>query len=82
MYHVYLITSQQDKSVYIGFTENLKKRIEEHNSGKTKSIKHKKPFKLKYFETYCNKTIARKREIELKNNSFKKKELLERLNLK
>jgi len=32
--------------------------------------------KLIYFETYANKNMARKRELELKNNSFRKKELL------
>jgi len=73
--------SKIDNSIYIGFTENLKRRISEHNQGKTKSIKHKIPFLLKYFEVYPNKTVARKRELELKNNSFRKKELFERLKL-
>ena len=82
MWFVYLIQSKQDSSVYIGYTEHLKQRINEHNQGKTKSIKHKTPFKLIYFETYCNKRLARKREIELKKNSFKKKELLTRLEIK
>ena len=79
MWLVYLIQSKLDNSFYVGFTEHLRKRIIEHNQGKTKSIKHKAPFRLIYFETYSNKTLARKREIELKKNSFKKKELLERL---
>jgi putative endonuclease len=78
MWFVYLIQSKTDYTYYIGYTENLKKRIIEHNQGKTKSIKHKIPFRLIYFEAYYNKTLARKREIELKNNSFKKKELIER----
>ena len=69
MFHVYIIQSKIDESVYIGYTGNIKKRINEHNQGKTKSIKHKRPFKLIYFETYCNKKTARKRELELKNNS-------------
>jgi putative endonuclease len=78
MWFVYLIQSKIDNSYYIGYTENLKKRIVEHNRGKTKSIKHKIPLKLIYFETYCNKTTAKKRELELKNNSFRKKELIDR----
>ncbi len=82
MWHVYLLKSKiNNKYTYIGYTDNLKKRLGEHNQGKTKSIKHKIPFKLVYIETYCDKAIARKREIELKNNSFKKKELFERLNI-
>jgi putative endonuclease len=82
MWFVYLLQSKKDRSYYIGYTEDIRRRISEHNQGKTKSIKHKIPFKLIYCEIYCNKTIAIKRELELKNNSFKKKELTERLNCK
>jgi putative endonuclease len=82
MWFVYIIQSEINNSIYIGFTDNIKRRTREHNLGKEKSTKHNAPYKLKYFECYCNKTIARKREIELKNNSFKKKELLERLQIK
>jgi putative endonuclease len=78
MWFVYLIQSTVDKTYYVGYTEFLKKRIREHNQGKTKSIKNKIPYKLIYFEAYPNKTLARKRELELKNNSFRKKELLDR----
>ena len=78
MWFVYLIQSSIDNTYYIGFTEDIKKRVAEHNQGKTKSIKHKIPYKLVYFEGYANKTIARKRELELKNNSFKNKELIQR----
>ncbi len=79
MYYVYLIISLKDNTTYIGYTSNLIKRLKEHNQGKTKSIKHKTPFKLIYYEAYINKTIARKREIELKKNSFKKETLLKRI---
>ncbi len=77
MYFVYLLKSKKDFTYYIGYTDNLKKRVKEHNQGKTKSIKHKLPMKLIYFEGYASKKIARKRELELKNNSFKKRELIE-----
>jgi putative endonuclease len=82
MCFVYLIQSKKDFTYYIGYTDDIKRRLKEHNQGKTKSIKNKIPFILKYCEIYCNKTVARKRELELKNNSFKKKELIERLNCK
>ncbi|MBA4321004.1 MAG: excinuclease ABC subunit C [Flavobacterium sp.] len=81
MWFVYLIQSKVDKSYYIGYTEHLKKRIIEHNQGKTKSIKHKIPFRLIYFEAYADKISARKRELELKKNSFKKKDLLSRFKI-
>ena len=73
--------SERDKTFYIGSTGDIKNRIKEHNKGKTKSIKHKLPMKLIYFETYANKNMARKRELELKNNSFRKKELLNRFRI-
>jgi predicted GIY-YIG superfamily endonuclease len=57
----------------------LQKNMFYHNQGKTKSIKHLIPFELIYYEAYAIKRLARKREIELKNSSFKKKELFERL---
>ena len=63
---------------YIGYTANIKQRLIEHNSGKTKSLRHRLPVKIIYFEAYANKSCATKREYELKHNSFKRKELLDR----
>lgn len=80
MYFVYFLQSKVDNTYYIGSTENIKRRFAEHNQGKTKSIRHKIPLKLVYCEIYTNRTIARKREIELKRNSFKKKEIVDRIN--
>ena len=60
-------------------SEDLDKRLKEHNQGKTRSIKHKLPLELVYFEAYNDKTKARKRELELKNNSSEKEKLYKRL---
>lgn len=79
MYYVYIIKSKVKEYYYIGSTGDLRKIFTEHNRGKTKSIKHLIPFELSYYEAYATKTLARKRELELKKNSFKKKELLERI---
>ena len=79
MFYVYILKSTVKKYHYIGSTEDLIKRVQEHNQGKTKSIKHLMPFTLQYYEAYETKVLARKREIELKRNSWRKKELLERL---
>ena len=79
MFYMYLIKSTRKEYHYIGSTKNLKKRIKEHNYGKTKSIKHLVPFVLVYYEAYQTKTCARKREIELKKSSFKKEKLLQRV---
>lgn len=79
MHYFYVLQSLVDSGYYIGSTENIEKRICEHNSGKTRSIKNRIPFVLKYKEDYKTKTEARKREIELKKNYQKRKELLNKI---
>ena len=79
MYYVYVLQSLKDRTTYIGYTENLEKRIVEHNQGKTKSIKHKVPFKLIYKEAYESKTEAIKREVKLKKNSSEKEKLYKQI---
>ncbi len=78
-YYMYVLESTIDKTTYIGYTDNLKERLKDHNSGKTKSIKHKIPMVLVYCEAYRNKTLAIKRERFLKKNSAAKAELYSRI---
>jgi putative endonuclease len=78
-YYVYVLESRVDQTTYIGYTDNLKERIKSHNSGKTKSIKHKLPMTLIYGEAYISKTLAIKRERFLKKNSAAKAELFSRI---
>ncbi len=71
MYSVYLLENQSDKSWYIGFTSDLKRRVKEHNSkqgGRTTRIKKGK-WKLVYAEAYTNKEDAIGREKFLKSGS-------------
>ncbi|KKS20344.1 MAG: Endo/excinuclease amino domain protein [Candidatus Roizmanbacteria bacterium GW2011_GWC2_41_7] len=79
MFYVYILKSQKYNWKYIGYCVDLRKRFLEHNSGKVKSTKARKPYNLLYYEAYDNKTSALKREIELKHNSSKKEELLKRV---
>jgi len=72
MYYVYILQSIQDSSLYTGSTNNLKRRFLEHNSGKSKYTKNKKPWKLIYYEAYTLEKDARKREIFLKSGSGKR----------
>ena len=64
---IYVIKSVKDGKLYIGSTENLVQRIKEHNSGKNKSTKHRKPFELVYQESF--RTIA---EARIREKKFKK----------
>ena len=66
MYYVYVLQSLKDNGYYIGVTKNLDRRIKEHNSGKTKSLKARRPLKLVYYEKYDTLREARRREALLK----------------
>jgi len=66
MYYVYVLQSELDNKFYTGFTKNLEKRMEEHNSGISRSTKGRIPFKLVYYEFCLNLKDAMKRERYLK----------------
>lgn len=72
MYYTYILRSITDGSFYKGHCENIELRIEQHNSGTTKSISHKIPFELAYFETYETREEAIKREIYFKTAAGRK----------
>jgi len=73
MYYVYVLESQDDKSLYIGFTTDIDKRVGEHNSGTGgRTTKLKSDWKLIYYETYLDKWDALGREKFLKSGSGRK----------
>lgn len=79
MFYVYALKSEQDGDLYIGYTEDLKRRLEEHNSGANKSTKSRKPFVLVYYEAYRNKSDAMTRERRLKQFKNSYSELKKRI---
>jgi putative endonuclease len=79
MFYVYVLQSLKDGTTYIGYTEDVETRLKLHNAGKTKSIKHKLPFRLVHTEEFISKTDARKRELQLKNNSWVKEQLYKQI---
>ncbi len=66
-YYTYIIQSVKDGNFYTGFTEDLRKRLQEHNQGKTISNKWRIPFGLIYYEACLNKEDAKRREKYLKS---------------
>lgn len=67
----------RDGSFYVGITNKLQSRVQEHNCGLGPHYTFfRRPVKLIYFEEFCNKSEARKREIQIKGWTRKKKELL------
>ena len=78
MFYVYALVSQKDRKLYVGYTEDLRKRISEHNRGKVTSNRYRVPFKLIYYEACRNKADALHRERYLKT-AYGKRYLKNRL---
>ena len=77
-YFVYIVECS-DKTLYTGYTIHLEKRVKTHNSGKgAKYTRSRLPVKLVYFEWKPSKSLALKREKEIKN--LKRKEKLKLIN--
>lgn len=56
-----------DGSLYTGWTNNIKKRLREHNAGRgAKYTKGRRPVELAYYETFATREEAMRRECELK----------------
>ena len=71
-YYVYILQSQKNNSLYIGYTSNLKKRFREHNLGESKATKPFIPYKLIFYEAFLNKVDAKNREIYFKSGYGRK----------
>ncbi len=61
-YYVYILRSDKDGKLYIGFTNKLSKRLSRHRSGKVFSTSWRLPLELVYYEAYLSESDARKRE--------------------
>lgn len=75
MEHFVYILECGDKTLYIGYTNDLEKRVLAHNTLNTgaKYTRGRRPVKLKYFEKFDTKSDAMKREAELKKMTRKEK---------
>lgn len=73
-YYVYIVECS-DKTLYTGWTNNIGKRIQEHNTGKcgAKYTRTRRPIKLVYKEIYSTLSDALKREAQIKKLSREKK---------
>lgn len=70
-YHVYLIVSKVKKRTisYVGYTNNVEKRLKLHNQGKGAKFTRGKKWKLVYLKKYASKSKAMIEEYKLKKNS-------------
>lgn len=79
MHFVYILKSTIDQSKYVGYTTDLKKRVEEHNNGKSTYSSSKRPYMLVWFCGFSDKKCALDFEKYLKHGSghaFAKKHLV------
>lgn len=68
MFYVYILKNIENKSLYIGYTSNLKRRVSEHKNFKVYTTsRFKQGIELIYYEAYKNDVDAKERE-----KSFKK----------
>ena len=77
-YFVYLIVSnlKNNKQIsYVGYTNNLKRRVKLHNEGKGAKFTRGKKWKLVYYEKYDSKSLAMQKEFKLKKNYKLRKKL-------
>ncbi len=76
MYTTYILQNDTLGRYYIGSSNNIVRRLNEHNRGQTKSTRRKGTWKLIYKEEYKSVSEAKKREIQIKSykggNAFKK----------
>jgi putative endonuclease len=79
MYYTYILKSEKTDRLYIGHTENLERRLREHNSNQTKSIKNRGPWNLIFKKEFLTRSDAMKFELKLKSVK-NKKYLLDNLN--
>ena len=82
MYFVYILTNKNNTSLYIGVTDDLKRRVYEHKSEQIEGFtKRYHIHKLVYFEEYSdiNEAIAREKQLKKWTRS-KKNHLIETKN--
>ena len=72
MYYFYTLKSSKNNQLYFGYTNNLRERFGQHDSGKVESTNPYKPLNLIYYEAYESMVDARHRECstKLRGNAY------------
>lgn len=80
MFFTYILKNGIDQTYYYGHTKDLEKRLKDHNKGKVRSTKSKRPWQIHYFEEFETKSEAYKRELFFKSidgyNFLKEKNII------
>lgn len=67
MFYVYILQSESDDGLYIGFTADLRARLKQHQDGKSFATSYRGPWELIYYEAYLEEEDALGRERYLKS---------------
>lgn len=73
MYFVYILLSSKDNKTYTGYTNNIVRRLQEHNSGNVKATMYRTPFKVLHLEEFETEKEAKHRELWWKSSTGRKK---------
>lgn len=82
MYYVYVLISEKDNRTYTGYSNDVKRRLKEHNSGCVTATKRRRPLKVFLTEEFGTEREAKERELWWKSSSGRKKlkELFDKTN--
>jgi putative endonuclease len=79
MYYLYVLRSKQDEKFYVGITDDVNRRLAQHNAGFSKYTSKSMPWELIYYEAFTTQKLARIRELKLKNHARGIQELKKRI---
>lgn len=79
MFYVYILRSEKDGELYVGSTSDLRRRLGEHQKGRSFSTSFRRPFELVYYESFRVEDDAREREQALKLRGQARRHLLARI---
>jgi putative endonuclease len=72
-FYVYVLQSLKDGKTYVGETNNLERRLAEHNAGRVPSTKFRRPLKVLFTEQFKTSKQAKDRELWWKSSTGRRK---------
>ena len=80
VFYFYVLQSIRDRNLYFGYSEDLRKRVKDHNGGRVPATKNRRPMECVYYEAYKSEKDARERERQIKRRAKAHIGLKRRLN--
>jgi len=78
MFYTYIIFSERIDRYYIGSTDDLQRRLSDHNSGRTPSTRHKGPWVLKWSKEFptCSEALAEEKRLKSRKSRVNLEQLI------